>query len=211
MRIIDISVPIAPQMVLWPGAPRTEFQWRRSLQRGDRTNNSNFFLNSHAGTHVDAPLHFIAKGKSVDQLSLDDLLGLVHVLDFSNEETISCAGLEVRWPASEKVERILLKTSNSVLWERECFVENFYALREPEVRWLLKKKIRLIGIDYLSIQHYQDLTMVHQLLLQAEVIIIEGLNLSIVPSGKYELLCLPLKLQGLEGAPARVVLRDVQA
>lgn len=165
-------------------------------------------MNTHSGTHVDAPLHFFDRGESVEKISLKTLLGSAHLFDFSKEEAITCAGLESRWPASGKVERVLLKTRNSALWEQNHFVENFCALREAEARWLLEKKVGLVGIDYLSVQCYKDSPIVHQLLLEAGIIVIEGLNLSEASSGKYELLCLPLKLVGLEGAPARVVLRE---
>lgn len=199
-------------MVVWPGAPKTEFQWRRSMEKGDQSNNSNFFMNSHSGTHVDAPLHFFVQGKNVGALSLDPMVGESHVLDFSNEESITVAGLKSRWPKGEVVDRLLLKTKNSFLWEKDSpsFVENFCALREAEARWLLEKRTRLIGIDSFSIQYYKESSIVHQLLLEDEVVIIEGLNLSRVTSGKYELFCLPLKLQGLEASPARVILRHVQ-
>lgn len=211
MKMIDISVPITPDMPVWPGAPKTEFQWRRSMAKGDRSNNSNFFMNIHSGTHVDAPLHFFAKGKGVEELSLETMMGPVHLLDFSREKEITMGGLESLWPSSEKVERLLLKTRNSGFWEKKAeeFTENFCALREDQARWLLQKGVRLIGIDYLSIQCYKDTPIVHRLLLEAEVVIIEGLDLSKVSAGKYDLFCLPLKLVGLEGAPARVLLRDV--
>ena len=211
MKMIDISVPITPDMLVWPGSPRTEFQWRRSMAKGDRSNNSNFFMNTHSGTHVDAPLHFFAKGKGVEELSMETMMGSVHLLDFSREKEITVEKLESLWPSSEKVERLLLKTRNSDFWEKRTneFVENFCALREEQAKWLLQKGIRLIGIDYLSIQCYKDSPIVHQLLLEAEIIIIEGLNLSEVDAGKYDLVCLPLKLVGLEGAPARVLLKDI--
>lgn len=208
MEIIDISVPISPSMVVWPGALKTEFSWRRSMDRGDKNNNSNLAMSCHSGTHVDAPLHFVKGGQSVENIPLDLLVGKVFVLDLSQSREITLADLEKFWP-QEKVDRVLFKTPNSKIWKTgpETFVEEFCALREKETRWLLKKGIRLVGIDYLSIQHFGDSPIVHQLLLTAGVVIIEGLDLSPVSSGFYELICLPLKLVGLEGAPARVALR----
>lgn len=209
-RFIDISLPVFPASIVWPGAPKTEFSYRRSIKRGDRSNNSNLFMNCHTGTHVDAPLHFIDRGLSVDQLSLEDLVGDVDVLDLSLVPSLSVDNLEKVWPKGD-AKRVLFKTTNSKLWgEEHCeFVENFHALSEESAQWLVDKKVRLIGIDYLSIQRFRDLTRVHQILLEASIVLLEGLNLLEVPGGRYELICLPLKLSGLEAAPARAILRKI--
>lgn len=205
--ILDISLAVDPDMVVWPGAPRTEFHWRRSMAAGDKSNNSNFSMNAHSGTHVDAPLHFVDGGESVERFPLDVLIGPTHLLDFSGETAVTCEGLEGRWPPFEKVERLLLKTRNSKKGPKKDFERDFCALKETETRWLLEKGIRLIGIDAPSIQCFGDGPVVHQLLLEKNVVILEGLRLSEAAAGRYELLCLPLKLAGLEAAPARVVLR----
>ena len=210
MEIIDISVPISPDMVVWPGAPKPEFSWRRSIKKGDSSNNSNLSMNCHSGTHIDAPLHFVDKGGSVENVSLNILMGKTFVADLSHSKEITVLELEKLWP-NEKVDRVLFKTPNSKIWEinQTIFIKNFCALREKETRWLLEKKVRLVGIDYLSIQKYGDSPIVHQLLLEANIIVVEGLNLSKVSAGFYELVCLPLKLTGLEGAPARAILRSL--
>lgn len=211
MEIIDISIPISPSMVVWPGAPKTEFSWRRSLQRGDTSNNSNLSMNCHSGTHIDAPLHFIKNGKTTEGIALGTLVGKAFVADLSDKDEIRLSDLEEVWP-EEKVDRLLFKTSNSKAWTIHpiTFVKDFCALQEKETRWLLEKEIQLIGIDYLSIQKYGDSSLVHRLLLEANVVILEGLDLSKVSAGFYELVCLPLKLIGLEGAPARAVLRPYE-
>lgn len=210
MDIIDISIPISSTMVVWPGASKTEFSWRRSMERGDRTNNSNFSMNCHSGTHMDAPLHFVKEGKTVENVSLNLLMGKTFVMDLSHTSEITIADLEKFWP-NEDVKRLLFKTPNSKIWEtnQEVFVQDFCALREKETRWLLEKGIQLVGIDYLSIQKYGDSPIVHQLLLEAGVVVIEGLDLRDAKAGFYELICLPMKLVGLEGAPARAILRSL--
>ena len=159
-------------------------------------------MNAHSGTHVDAPLHFLADGASVDQLALDRLIGPAFVFDFSDKAEITTVDLEKSWPVQEKVERVLFKT-------RAFEATDFCALREKEARWLIEKGVCLIGIDAPSIQYFGADPIVHQLLLVSAIIIIEGLCLSHVSAGKYERFCLPLKLVGLEGAPARAVLKKL--
>lgn len=208
MEWIDISLEISPDVVVWPGSPKTELHWRRSMERGDKSNNSNLMMNNHTGTHVDAPLHFIAEGDSVESLSLQKMIGEVFLIDLSDKQEIKLDDLQSGWP-DRKVERVLLKTKNSLLWENpsHSFVENFTALKEAETRWLLQQGIVLVGIDYLSIQTFQGSPLVHQLLLETKTVVIEGLDLRKVGSGFYDLVCLPLKIKGAEGAPARVILR----
>lgn len=208
MRIIDISVPISSASVVWPGAPKTELNFRRSMEKGDKSNNSNLFMNCHAGTHVDAPFHFVKEGLGADQLPLEAMIGEAFIFDFSTQKEMTVEGFERSWPR-EGARRILIKTANSRLWRENSdhFVKDYVALTEATTRWLLKRGIELVGIDYLSIQRFGDAPIVHQLLLKAGVVILEGLDLSGASSGFYELLCLPLKLVGADGAPARVVLR----
>lgn len=210
---MDISIEISPEMTTWPGAPKTEFSWRRCMKNGDKSNNSNFFMSSHSGTHVDAPFHFVADGDSIEKLSLNTMIGEVFVMDLSSKNNlseISQEDLKEFWP-SKNIRRLLLKTKNSKIWAdgKRGFDENFCALNESGARWLIENGIELVGIDYLSIQRFKTSPIVHELLLEAKMIIIEGLDLSRVSQGNYELICLPLKLSGLEGAPARVVLRKI--
>lgn len=182
------------------------------MTKGDRSNNSNFFMNSHSGTHVDAPLHFVKDGISVEKLPLEILVGESLVIDLSGIQSITTADLEKKWP-KEKVERLLLKTRNMRYWEegRNNFAEDYCALTEKTARWVLEKGVQLIGIDYFSIQLFGDSPIVHQLLLKDGVVVLEGINLSSVSEGWYELICLPLKATGLEAAPARAVLRKLSS
>lgn len=210
MELIDISLPVSPHSIAWPCAPKTELSQRRSMEKGDTSNNSNLLMNCHTGTHIDAPLHFIHKGLSIEQIPLDALIGEVYCLDLSRQTEIDVSHLEKSWPEGG-AKRILLKTRNSSVWQREPteFFKDFCGLTEKPARWLLEKGVCLIGIDALSIQRFGDSPLVHQILLEANIVLLEGLNLSQVKEGRYELICLPLKLIGTEAAPARAILRSL--
>lgn len=164
-------------------------------------------MNCHTGTHVDAPLHFVKDGKSVEAMSLETMIGDAYVFDLSERNAITVEDFEKVWPKNG-TKRVLIKTSHSRLWRDRPneFYKDYVALTEMPARWLLDKGIALIGIDSLSIQCFGDSPIVHQLLLEKGIVIVEGLNLSNVVAGAYRLICLPIKLAGLEAAPARVVL-----
>ena len=209
---IDISLSVSPDIVTWPGVPKPEFMTRCSISRGDENNDSNFFMNCHSGTHIDAPSHFVPHGKTVEKIRLEQLIGDAHVIDVLEASAIDSEILEQRWPKMEKVERGLFKTRNSELWRKNCrsFVTDFCAITEGGARWLMEKGVQVIGVDYLSVQRYQDSSIVHQLLLGRNIVLIEGLDLSSVNGGRYRLICLPLKLVGLEASPARVLLQKYE-
>jgi arylformamidase len=157
---------------------------------------------------VDAPLHFISGGDTVEAMSLDALIGPAVLAYLPQVAAVTAADLEaLGLPAN--VERLLLRTPNSELWSTagQDFQPNFVALTIDAAEWLVQRHIRLIGVDYLSVQRFGDGPQVHQILLEAGAVIVEGLNLAGVQPGVYELMCLPLKLAGAEGAPARAVLR----
>lgn len=209
-KFIDISVPVSTNLPIWPGSPAIELKRRLDLDRGDIANDTTLHFSVHTGTHVDAPLHFLPEGSSVEQMPLEILIGLVMVADLSNVDVVTPAALE-QLAIPTETERLLIRTRNSRLWQsgvRE-FQPDFVALTADAAQWVVDREIRLIGVDYLSVQRFQDSSETHLILLQAEVVIIEGLNLAQVPAGEYELFCLPLKLAGVEGAPARAILRDL--
>lgn len=206
-QIIDISVPLQPQMPIWPGTVGFKLQRTKRLEAGDVANVSRLDTDVHVGTHVDAPWHFLAEGSTVEQMCLEDLMGPVVVADLPNVSAITTddlAGLKL--PAGTK--RLLLHTRNSKLWAEGVseFQPDFVALTADAAEWVVEQGIRLVGVDYLSVQRYEDSQLTHEILLKAGVVILEGLNLTGVQSGCYKLICLPLKLVGAEGAPARAVL-----
>jgi arylformamidase len=207
-KYYDISVSISPRLPVWPDTQPIEFQRTLDLDQGDIANDTTICMSVHTGTHVDASLHFVSSGRSVDELPLETLIGLATVIDVGEIEVITAIFLEgLELPNNLK--RILFKTKNSKLWNSSTFEPNFVALSCDAAEWLVNQGIILVGIDYLSIQRFYDGPETHIVLLQSDVVIIEGLNLRDVPTGNYELICLPIKLKGLEGAPSRVILRSL--
>jgi len=197
-------------MPIWPGSQDICLKSLMSIENGDQTNVSRLDLDVHTGTHVDAPLHFIAGGASVEQMQLDILIGPVFIVYLPQADIITADTLASS-SIPEGTERLLFRTKNSEIWTKTPseFRIDYVALTEDAAKWIVEHEIRLIGIDYLSVQCYNDNSKTHKILLRENIIIIEGLNLTDIVPGHYELICLPLKLVGSEGAPARVVLRQL--
>jgi arylformamidase len=199
VEIIDISVPVRPGMVTYPGDPTVSLERVVSIANGGVCNLSRLDFGVHSGTHVDAPLHFIDGAAAVEALPLDVLVGPARVLDLTPAERLDASVFE----GADLAERVLLKTRNSELWARDSFADDHLALTEDGARALVDGGVGLVGIDYLSIGDEDA----HRVLLGAGVVAVEGLDLRDVEPGEYELICAPLKLVGSDGAPARVFLR----
>ena len=178
------------------------------IESGHECNNSRIACDTHIGTHIDAPLHFVNSGRTVDRIPLELLIGPCRVAYLPGQSRIDVETLASLQIAAD-TKRLLLKTDNSLLWlsEERKFRKNYVCLTEEGAQWLVQRGISLVGIDYLSIGSYGNGVKTHQILLEANVAVLEGLTLSEAEAGEYELICLPLKLVGAEGAPARVVLR----
>ena len=208
MNIFDISLTISPELPVWPGDPVIELEQVESMDRGAHANVSRLSAGVHTGTHVDAPHHFLNDGRTVDQLPLDVLTGPCYVVQLPDGvEAITAEALGgISFP--EGVKRVLFGTRNSRIWSRgeTEFQEDFVAITEDGAEWLVERGIRLVGVDYLSVAPYGDSVPTHRVLLQAGVVVVEGLDFSAVPRGFYDLYCLPLKLLGADGAPARAIL-----
>ena len=206
MKIYDISVPIGPGMHTYPGDAQVEVQ--RTLEIGADSHYalSRLVLGSHTGTHIDPPAHFYTNGLTADKVPLNVLVGPATVVEMSEGRAVTRDFLEgLHLP--ERTERILFKTTNGALWDKPAFQRRFVHVDEGAARWLVERGARLVGIDYLSAEQYgarQPTT--HWALLGAGVIILEGIDLRGVPPGDYLLACLPLKIEGGDGAPARAVL-----
>jgi arylformamidase len=208
MRIHDISLTVTPSLPTWPGDPKVELERVEKIEDGANANVSRLCAGVHTGTHVDAPFHFLSDGTAVDTLPLDVLFGAVQVVelgdlvDLITADVIQAAGL------IHGVERVLFKTRNSKFWAHgeTDFQTNFVAISADGAEYLVQQGIQLVGIDYLSIAPYKNSRPTHQILLKAKIVVIEGLNLSEIKPGVYQLACLPLKLGGSDGAPARTVL-----
>lgn len=204
----DISLPISPAMPIWPGDPPTRIERVSSISQGDKFNVSRLEMGTHMLTHVDAPRHLIEQGLPVDRLPLDVLIGPAIVVEPCPEGNLITA-TDLGQLGVRKAERLLIKTRNSGLWAGGPydFESAFVSLSEDAAHWLLSKEVKLVGVDYLSIEAFDAREpVVHRTLLEKGVIILEGLNLSQVPEGRYQLVCLPLKVRDADGAPARVVL-----
>jgi arylformamidase len=180
------------------------------IEAGDNTNTTRFEMSAHTGTHVDAPYHFINHGKGVDQLSLKVLTGRVYVLHLPNIDVVTAADLE-KADIPPRTRRLLIRTRNSEYWAKGVreFQTDFVGLTADAADYLVKRGVKLVGVDYLSVAPYKQSRPTHEILLRANVIIVEGLNLAEVAQGRYMLYCLPLKLKGADGAPARAILIGV--
>jgi arylformamidase len=196
MRIIDVTVPIQPGMPVYPGDPEVSLTLEQSIANGAPANVSRLDFGLHTGTHVDAPMHFIDGAPGAEMLPLDVLVGPAVVVE--------APGLDDDVALPEGAERILFKTRNSELWANEGFSEDFVTVGLPLARRLAAARVRLVGIDYLSIGDEE----VHELLLGLGIVVVEGLDLRNVAAGEYRLVCAPLKVVGADGAPARVLLES---
>ena len=206
--LIDISWPLQKGIVTWPDSTGFRLLPVKSIAAGNCVNVSRLDCDVHTGTHIDAPKHALQDGATVDQIPLHRLIGCVQVCHLPDAKCISPEALDdLKLP--HDTDRLLLRTQNSDLWTKgvSTFKKDYVALTADAARWLVDHGVRLIGMDYLSIQRYDDGPLTHQILMEADVIILEGLNLAGVSPGHYELICLPLNLVGAEGAPARAVLR----
>jgi arylformamidase len=202
VEIIDISVPIRPGMIVYEGDPDVRLERVLSIADGASANVSRLDFGVHSGTHVDAPVHFIEGAPAAEALRLDALVGDAHVIDAAAVETTIDEETLRRLPLPEGAERLLFQTTNSRLWERAGFTPDFVQLSADGACFLVARGVRLVGIDYLSIGD-ED---VHRELLSAGVTVVESLDLRGVDPGTYRLVCLPLRLVGSDGAPARAVL-----
>lgn len=207
MIIHDISLTITPGLPVWPGDPPVHLSQPSHLERGDVCTITRLDIGAHTGTHLDAPAHFIRGGGTVESLDLATLIGPALVVDARGRGHLSAETLEaLAIPAG--VRRLLFRTDNSLRWQRgeTAFAEDFIAIEPSGAAWLVERGVRLVGIDYLSVGSFDDGVPTHQILLGAGIVAVEGLDLSAIEAGDYQLICLPIKIGGADGAPCRAVL-----
>ncbi len=212
MHIYDISLNIHPDMPVWPGDPPVIFERFEKIEEGSIANVTRISVSAHSGTHVDAPYHFLGDSlATVEKLSLKSLMGRAYVLLIPDSIDLITADLLQRLEIPPRTRRLLFKTRNSANWanQEQIFQPGFVALSEDAAQSLVERGIKLVGVDYLSVAPFEEPIKTHQVLLQAGVIVVEGLDLSAVSPGRYSIYCLPLKLVGADGAPARVILIGV--
>jgi arylformamidase len=209
MKIYDITVPISNDLPVYPGDPKIHIERVLSLEKGDIARVSHLSFGTHIGTHIDPPYHFMKDGVPLDQAPLDLFIGPARVVDVGDAASIDTALLSSF--DLEGVTRLLFKTRNSRFWrETNEFQKEFVYLETDAAEALVARGVRLVGIDYLSIERFGfDKPTTHWTLLCNNVFIIEGLDLNEIAPGDYELICLPLKIKDSDGSPARVVLREL--
>jgi len=212
MKIYDVTVPISENTPVYEGDPNVQIEVANAIERGDAANVSRLCCGIHTATHVDAPVHFIEGARRVHELEFEKLIGVCRVVEI--DETI--LAIEAKHINNlDGVERVLFKTRNSDFWNdfSQGFRKDFTYIAPDAAKALVDLKIKLVGIDYLSVEKFGAETFdTHITLLEKEVVIIEGLDLRQVPAGDYELICLPLKIIGGagDGAPARTILREIK-
>ena len=209
MRTYDISLTISPNLPIWPDDTPISIERTEKIEQGSDANVTRLEMSAHVGTHVDAPYHFLGgEAATVEQLPLNILHGRAYVLQIEDEVDLITESVLKNASIPLRIRRLLLKTRNSLYWAsgETKFQEEFVALSEDGAQYLVDRGIRLIGVDYLSVAPFSDTGPTHKVLLSAGVVILEGLNLSIVSPGRYTLYCLPIKIKGADGAPARAIL-----
>jgi arylformamidase len=206
MKLIDVSVPLDGNLPNYPGNTPFSLEAIKRIARGDSSNVSTLHMSAHAGTHVDAPRHFFDDGPGTEALPLEMLVGRTRVIEVTSRKGIAAEDL-AHLDLSEDV-RVLIKTHNSRLWGSPDFHTDYVGVTESGARHLVDHGIKVVGVDYLSVEEFKRPgAPAHHVLLGAGTIVIEGLNLRDVEPGAYEMYCLPLRVVGSDGAPARVILR----
>jgi arylformamidase len=212
MQTYDISLTVSPSLPVWPGDPSIEFERTSEIEKGDQANVTRMNMGVHTGTHVDAPFHFLGdKTPTVEELSLKVLTGRTYVLHLPDEvDAINRKVLETM-EVPPRTRRLLLRTRNSKRWADQShnFNKDFVAVTADGAEFLVEHGVKLVGVDYLSVAPFDEPRPTHETLLKAGVVIVEGLDLSQISQGRYTLYCLPLKLAGCDGAPARAILIGV--
>lgn len=208
MRIYDISLTISPDLPVWPGDPSVDLHQTAFMDHGDPCNLTFLALNVHAGTHLDAPHHFMNDYRTVESLPLEVLTGPAYVVHYQDDVEAITADLLEATAIPAGATRLLFRTRNSQLWQAGEweFKTDFVAVSVDGAGWLVQHGIKLVGVDYLSVAPFGAGEPTHKILLGAGVVAVEGLDLSEVEQGSYDLYCLPLKLLGSDGAPARAIL-----
>lgn len=209
LKIHDISLAVASGGVVYPDNPPIEIVPEKSLAKGATSNISRISFGSHTATHVDAQRHFLADGAAVDDIPLDVLIGPALLVRFPDDVMAITAG-HLKAAAIGGQKRVLFATRNSGFIRGTEFVRDFTYVAPDAAEYLVDQGVKLVGVDYLSVEQFRSgHHKTHKTLLGAGVVIVEGLDLSVPRPGTYELICLPLRLAGLDGAPARAVLREL--
>ena len=207
MPIYDISLTISNDLPVWPGDTPVALVRNKDMRQGELYTLTQLTSTVHVGTHLDAPMHFLRDGSGVDQIDLNKLIGPCRVIDLSTATSIDAAALEqANIPAATR--RLLIRTGNSEYWARpdNVFHTDFVAIAPSGAEWMVQHGLQLVGVDYLSVGAFAGGIPTHEILLGNGVVPVEGLDLSRIEPGEYQLICLPLKIKDCDGAPVRAVL-----
>jgi len=207
MKMYDISLSLSPHTVRWATAQPFELIERKRMRRGDTNNSSSVHTSVHAGTHVDAPFHFLSEGATIESLPLEIFIGPARVCAIEAGSRITAA--DIAGAALQGETRVLFKTRNSGLLRKSEYDPSFAPFSVDGAKALVDLGARLVGLDYLSAAAADEQVPVHRAFLDHGVILLEGIDLSDVPPGRYELICFPVKIAGSDGAPCRAVLREL--
>jgi arylformamidase len=211
MRTYDITLTISPDLVVWPDDPPVELIQDSSIANGDEANVTRMKLGVHTGTHIDAPRHFIDDGETVENIPIALLTGRAYVLHVDDDVDLITKDLLENSSIPPRTKRVLFRTRNSHHWNSPHteFDQNYVAVDPEAAAYLIQRGVKLVGVDYLSIAPYHDVIPTHQTFLESGIVVVEGLKLGEVAQGRYTLYCLPLKIAGADGAPARAILIGV--
>ena len=208
MSFHDISLKLSAETLRWVTSPPFELVERRRMSKGDPNNGSAVNMSVHSGTHIDAPFHFVDQGTTIDQMPLERFIGPALVYEVEAERYITkehVAGIRL-----DGISRVLFKTRNSGLLHQQQYDPDFAAFSVEAAQSLVEQGVELVGLDYLSVAHADEQVEVHRAFLDHGVVLLEGIDLSEVAPGRYELMCLPIALEGSDGAPCRAVLKDLE-
>jgi arylformamidase len=212
MRIYDVTLPITVSLPVWPGDPHPKIERFEKIEEGAGANVTRIDMSVHTGTHVDAPFHFLGgDSDTIEKITLNQLIGRAYVIELPDAVYVIDQSVLEKAEIPPRTRRLIFKTRNSQFWAKgnQEFQTDFVAINSEGAQFLVDRGIRVVGVDYLSVAPFASQNPTHQILLQAGVVIIEGLDLSQVSQGRYTLYCLPLKIVGSDGAPARVILLGV--
>lgn len=209
MKLYDISLNLSARTVRWGTSQPMELIERKRMRGGDPNNSSSVTMSVHSGTHVDAPFHFVPDGLTIESLPLDPFIGPARVCAVDPVNQITAADLPKIELKGET--RVLFKTRNSRLLHRPAYDPDFVAFSREAAEALVGLGVKLVGLDYLSVARADEQVPVHRAFLDHGVVLLEGIDLSHVPPGRYELIALPIKLHGSDGAPCRAVLRTLES
>lgn len=207
MKLYDISLNLSGDTVRWLNSQPLELVQRKRMAKGDPNNSSSVIMSVHSGTHIDAPFHFVPDGLTVEALPLQVFIGPARVCAVSASREISAADVAQIDLRGEK--RVLFKTRNSQLLHKPVYDPDFVAFSVDGAKALVERGLQLVGLDYLSVAHADKQVPVHRAFLDHGIVLLEGIDLSEVPPGRYDLICLPIKLQRSDGAPCRAILREL--